>query len=97
MPETPTTYSGRKPLGRRDERVVVADDDLRHAVAIAEVDEHERAEVADAVHPAEQHDILSGVGSGQRAAGVGPGECAETVDIISRESSDRQRQLSAFA
>ena len=41
--------------------VVVAGDDLRHAVAIADVDEDERPEIADAVHPPEEDDLLADV------------------------------------
>ena len=47
---------GPEAPGARDERLVVADDDLRHAVAIANVDEQKRAEIAKTVHPAEQYE-----------------------------------------
>ena len=63
-----------QPLGHADERFVVADDDLRDAVAIANVDEHERAEVANAVHPAEQDDVLADVSRRKSTTGVGPRE-----------------------
>ena len=59
-----------EPSGARDERLVVADDHLRHAVAIANVDEQERAEIAKTVHPAEQHGVLADVGSREGTAGV---------------------------
>jgi hypothetical protein len=55
---------------RLDERLVVTDDDLRDAVAIADVDEHERSEVADAVHPAKQNDVASDIGGRQGTAGM---------------------------
>jgi hypothetical protein len=57
-------------LRLRHERIVVADDDLRDAVAIAQVEEQQRAEIADAVDPSEQHDVAPDVGGRQRAAGV---------------------------
>ena len=46
------------------------------AVAIADVQEHQRAEVANAMHPPEQDDVLAHVGGGQRPAGVGAIEIA---------------------
>ena len=60
-PRTAITYSARSRSASADERLVVAHDDLRDAVAIADVDEDERAEVANAMHPAEQHDVLADV------------------------------------
>ena len=48
------TYSDRRRLATRHQRVVVADDDLRETGAVANVDEGHAAEIADAVHPAEQ-------------------------------------------
>ena len=59
-----------EPSGGREQRVVVADDDLRHPVAIANVDEQQRAEISNTVHPAEQHDVLADVGSREGTAGV---------------------------
>ena len=73
-PRTAITYSAPEPSGARDERLVVADDDLRHAVAVANIDEEERAEVAKTVHPAEQHDVLADVGSREGTTGVGSRE-----------------------
>ena len=70
-----------------DERLVVAHDDLRDAVAVADVDEDERAEVADAVHPAEQDDVLADVGGRQRAAGVGAREGSEGFDVHGHRGS----------
>jgi hypothetical protein len=61
---------GPKAASTRDERLVVTDDDLRHAVAIANVDEKKRAEIAKTVHPAEQYDVLADVGSREGAAGM---------------------------
>ena len=66
-----------QPLGLLQHGLVVAGDHLRHAVAIPHVDEDERAEVADAVHPAEEHDVASDVPHGERAAGVRANEVAE--------------------
>ena len=82
----PTTYSGRKPLGALDQRRIVADDDLRHAVPIAQIDEHQRAEIAHAVHPAEQDDVGAGVARGQCAAGVRPCKCAKGDNVHHRQS-----------
>jgi hypothetical protein len=45
-------------------------------VPIANVDENERAEVAKAMHPAEQHDILPDISCRERATSMGPGECS---------------------
>ena len=66
-------------LGFVDERVVLAGDDLRHAVPVAEVDEDERAEVAHPMHPAEQNDILADVGGGELAGGVRAREFSERL------------------
>ena len=57
-PRTATTNSDRSRFASREERVVVARDDLRDPVAVAEVDEDERSQIAHAVHPSEQHDLL---------------------------------------
>ncbi len=65
---------GPQPLGQAHERLVVADDDLGHAVPIANVDEDERAEVAKAVHPAEEDDVLPDVSGRQSATGMGSRE-----------------------
>ncbi len=53
------------------EQVGVAfDDHLRVAVPIAQVEENERAEVANAMHPAEQGDICADVGGAKATTGV---------------------------
>ena len=61
MPEDRNHVLRAQPLRQADERLVVAHDDLRDAVAIANIDEDERAEVANAMHPAEQDDVLADV------------------------------------
>ena len=73
---------GAQALGLLLERRV-ADHDLRDAVAVAEVEEHDAAEIADAVDPAEQDDVLADVGGRQFAAGVGAGEVAERFNVHS--------------
>jgi hypothetical protein len=45
--------------------IAVAADHLRQPVAVAQVEEAERAEVADAVNPSEQHDRLADIGGAQ--------------------------------
>ena len=61
---------GAQPLGDGHQRVVFADDDLRDAGAIADVDEDHAAEVADAVHPAEQRRRSAPTSSGRSAPQV---------------------------
>ena len=75
------TNSGAQPLGVGQQRVVLAHDDLRHAVAIADVDEDARAEIADAMHPAEQHDILADVLRRQLAGGVRASEFSKRANV----------------
>ena len=65
-----------------DERVVVADDDLRDAIAIAHVDEEDGAHVADAVDPSEQDGRLADGGGPQRAAGVGTTKVSEWLHCV---------------
>ncbi len=70
VPEDRDHILGPESSGARDERLVVADDDLRHAVTVANIDEQERAEIPKTVHPAEQHDVLADVGCRECTAGV---------------------------
>ena len=56
---------------------LVADDGLRDAVAVADVEEHDAAEIADAVDPSHDDDVFAGIGGGQFAAGVGTSESSE--------------------
>ena len=48
---------GAHALDALEQRLVAFDDHLGQAVAIADVEEQQRAEVADAMHPSEQHDV----------------------------------------
>ena len=59
-----------------EQRIIAFDDDLRQAMTIANVEEQQRSEVADAMHPAEQHRLLADVTGTQRTAGVGSSETA---------------------
>jgi hypothetical protein len=43
-------------------------------VAIAEIDEHQRTEIANAMNPAQQHNVRTDVLRTERAAGVRAGE-----------------------
>ena len=52
-------------------RGVGVEHDLRDAVAVAQIDERDRAVVAAIGHPAEQHDLLADVGGAERAAAMG--------------------------
>ena len=61
-------------LDALEQRLVAFDDDLRQAVAIADVEEQQRAEIADAMHPSKQHGILPDVAGTKRAAGMGSSE-----------------------
>ena len=61
-------------LDALEQRLVAFDDHLRQAVTIADVEEQQRAQVADAMHPAEQHRILSHVTGTKRSARMGSGE-----------------------
>ena len=73
-----------QPLGLLDQCGVVLHDHLRDAVAVAHVEEHDRAEVAHLLHPAEQHRALVDVGGPQRAAGV---RTSERSELLSHESA----------
>ena len=70
---------GLQLLGPFDDPLVIASDGLCQPVAIADVEEQQRAEVADAVHPAEQHDLPADVLRPEGAAGVGATKIAEHV------------------
>ena len=61
---------GAQPLDALEQRLVAFDDHLRQAVAIADVEEQQRPEVADAMHPPEQHGILADIGRTKRATGM---------------------------
>src|SRR5205823_3449001 len=62
-----------QPLGRGDQLGTFRpEDDLRDAVAVADVDEHELALVAVGVHPAVERNRLPIVGLAQFPAGVRP-------------------------
>ena len=70
-------------LGLGHQRLVVlVEDHLRDAGAIADVDEQQAAQVADAVHPSEQHDVGADVVGAQRAAGMGAGQIAELLSHV---------------
>ena len=59
------------------QRRVAFDNHLRQAVAVADVEKHQRTHVADAVHPAEQDDVLANVGETKGATGVRASEGSE--------------------
>ena len=63
-------------LGDRHQRVVLADDDLRHTRAIANVDEGDAAQVADAVHPSQHHRLRPDILGAEGAARVRSSESA---------------------
>ena len=71
---------GPQPLRCREERRVVARHDLRHAVPVAHVHEDQRAEIAHAVHPSQQDDLLADIGFAQRPARVGASQVSESTD-----------------
>ncbi len=63
-----------QPLGALDQPLVALDDHLRMAVAIADVEKDQRAEIAHAMHPAKQDDAGADVGGAQGAASVSASE-----------------------
>ena len=79
-PSTATTISVRSFLAAATSPVVVARHDLRHAVAIADVDEGERSEIAHAMNPTEQDRRLADVRRAQCTAGVSATKVSEGVD-----------------
>ena len=64
-------------LGIGHQRAVVGDHHLRHAMAVAHVEEQQAAKVAHAMDPAKQHDVGADIREAQGAAGVGAGQGAE--------------------
>ncbi len=78
-----------QPLRVREQRVVVARHNLGDTIPVAEVDEDERSQVAHAVHPAEQHDVLADVLRPQGPAGVRAGQCSEWFNLHESASSLR--------
>ena len=54
----------------------VIENDLRHAGAVAQVDEDNLAEVAAAVDPSHEHNFFSGVGGPKRSAHVSSSKIA---------------------
>ena len=48
-------------------------------MAIADVDEHQRPEIANPMDPAEQHDVLADVGGARAAAGMRARKCSERL------------------
>ena len=71
--------------------VVLVEDDLGDAGAVAHVDEDEVAEVAAAVHPAHEDDARAGVGGAQSPAGVRAPKIAEEVEGHGRASVGGRR------
>jgi hypothetical protein len=63
-------------LGHAHQRVVFADDDLRETSPVADVDERDAAEIADAVDPAEKNRFDAHVPDVQGAAGMGASQSA---------------------
>ena len=62
--------------------VVLVEDHLRDARAIPDVDEQQSSQVANAVHPAEQHDFRADVVRAECAAGVCPCQFAELFSHV---------------
>ena len=61
---------GPHPLDPLQQRIVALDNHLGQAVAIADVDEQQRTEIADAMHPPEEHGLLADIGRTKRTAGM---------------------------
>ena len=70
---------GSQLLGDGHHGRVVRHQHLRNAVAIADVEEQQAAEIANPMDPAEEDDLRADVGRTERAAGVCAGEGAELV------------------
>jgi hypothetical protein len=66
-----------QPLGVRHQPVVLARDDLGKPVPVAQIDEHEVPEIAGAVHPSEEDDLLADVLRGEFTARVRAGKVTE--------------------
>ena len=79
VPITATTYSVCNACARSTMAGIVAGDHLREPVPVADVEEQQRAEVTDAVHPAEQDHVLPDVRRPQLAAGVGAVKVPEQI------------------
>ena len=60
-----------------EQRPAVTHDHLREAAAVAHVEEEERPEIADPVHPSEQHHLSPIVGGAKLAAGMRPFQLTE--------------------
>ena len=71
-------------LGVRLGMLLLVEDDLRDAGAIAQIDENELTEVAPAVHPAHQHDVFVGIKSAEGAAVFRPFQIAESIKHIEK-------------
>ena len=65
-----------QPLRDGHQRVVVADDQLRQPGPVADVDEGDAAQIANAMHPSEQNHVCADVAGAQLAAGMGASEVA---------------------
>jgi hypothetical protein len=63
-------------LGDRHQCLVLADDDLRDAGAIANVEKGDAAQIADPVHPSQHHRFRADILGAQGAARVRPSEIA---------------------
>ena len=85
-----------KPLGLRQQLLVVADDDLRDAFAIADIDEEHAAEIAHAVHPAEERRVGAEIVGAQRAAGVSSFPVAELFCHLVSRCTDDGRGINAM-
>ncbi len=70
-PENRNHILRAQPLRQADERLVVAHDNLRDAMAVTDIDEDKGAEVTNAMHPAEEDDFLTDMGGGQGTTGMG--------------------------
>jgi hypothetical protein len=76
---------GPQPLGFVDERLVVhVEDDLRHAGAIADVDEEQPAQIAHAMHPAQKRRVCADMSEAQLAAGV---RACQVSELLSHGAS----------
>ena len=64
---------GPQALRPLEQRLLALDDDLGEAVAVAHVDEEQRTQVADAMHPAQEDDVAPDVAGTERATGVSTG------------------------
>ena len=71
-PSTAITYSDAEQfcLGVHRRVAVGAEDELRDAVAVAQMDEQHAAQVAAAMHPAHQYGAFAGIGGTEFPAGM---------------------------